>query len=291
MTDNLEDKNVDYSTIHPQENVPEEKTLPNNTEKSESTHPKETIEVHHHPKVEKKRVKEYLMEGLFIFIAVSLGFIADNIREHFSNKKIEKRNMELIADNLRGDIENIKENIRYNEEKVKILDTLISYKGIKNVDSLYSQRFSYLVTKSIYNPTFFSNTAAIDQMKFSGSLRLVKNKEILSGIYKYESMNEHIATNREGINDDDDRLVENISTFLDMQNLAKSRGIHFLETNQIISNKQLLNNQQNIFKFFNQAIMRKSILEIIWLPQMRKQQKNAEELVKLLEQEYDINQK
>lgn len=291
MTDNLEDKNVDYSTIHPQENVPEEKTLPNNTEKSESTHPKETIEVHHHPKVEKKRVKEYLMEGLFIFIAVSLGFIADNIREHFSNRKIEKRNMELIADNLRGDIENIKENIRYNEEKVKILDTLISYKGIKNVDSLYSQRFSYLVTKSIYNPTFFSNTAAIDQMKFSGSLRLVKNKEILSGIYKYESMNEHIATNREGINDDDDRLVENISTFLDMQNLAKSRGIHFLETNQIISNKQLLNNQQNIFKFFNQAIMRKSILEIIWLPQMRKQQKNAEELVKLLEQEYDINQK
>lgn len=291
MTDNLEDKNVDYSTIHPQENVPEEKTLPNNTEKSESTHPKETIEVHHHPKVEKKKVKEYLMEGLFIFIAVSLGFIADNIREHFSNKKIEKRNMELIADNLRGDIENIKENIRYNEEKVKILDTLISYKGIKNVDSLYSQRFSYLITKSIYNPTFFSNTAAIDQMKFSGSLRLVKNKEILSGIYKYESMNEHIATNREGINDDDDRLVENISTFLDMQNLAKSRGIHFLETNQIISNKQLLNNQQNIFKFFNQAIMRKSILEIIWLPQMRKQQKNAEELVKLLEQEYDINQK
>jgi hypothetical protein len=291
MTDNLEDKNVDYSTIHPQENVPEEKTLPNNTEKSESTHPKETIEVHHHPKVEKKRVKEYLMEGLFIFIAVSLGFIADNIRENFSNKEIEKRNMELIADNLKGDIENIKKNIRYNEEKVKILDTLISYKGIKNVDSIYSQRFSYLVTKSIYNPTFFSNTAAIDQMKFSGSLRLVKNKEILSGIYKYESMNEHIATNRERINDDDDRLVENISTFLDMQNLAKSRGIHFLETNQIISNKQLLNNQQNIFKFFNQAIMRKSILEIIWLPQMRKQQKNAEELVKLLEQEYDINQK
>ncbi|WHF51029.1 hypothetical protein QGN23_11385 [Chryseobacterium gotjawalense] len=291
MTDNLEDKNVDYSTIHPPENVPEEKTLPNNTEKSESTHPKETIEVHHHPKVEKKKVKEYLMEGLFIFIAVSLGFIADNIREHFSNKEIEKRNMELIADNLRGDIENIKKNIRYNEEKVKILDTLISYKGIKNVDSLYSQRFSYLVTKSIYNPTFFSNTAAIDQMKFSGSLRLVKNKEILSGIYKYEGMNEHIATIREGINDDDDRLVENASTFLDMQNLAKSRGIHFLETNQIISNKQLLNNQQNIFKFFNQAIMRKSILEIIWLPQMRKQQKNAEELVKLLEQEYDINQK
>lgn len=289
MNDNLEDKNVDHSTIHTQENVLEEKDLSNNLEKTASTHQKENIEVHHNPKIEKKKVKGYLLEGLFIFIAVSLGFIADNIREHFSNKKIEKRDMELIVENLRGDIENIKKNIRYNEEKVKVLDTLISYKGIKNLDSLYSQRFSYLVTKSIYNPTYFSNTSAIDQMKFSGSLRLIKNKEILSGIYRYEGMNEHIATNRESINDDDDRLVENASTFLDMQNLAKSRGIHFLETNQIISNKQLLNNQQNIFKFFNQAILRKSILEIIWLPQIRKQQQNAEELVKLLEKEYDIN--
>ena len=34
------------------------------------------MEVHHHPKVEKKNFKEYLFEGLMIFLAVMLGFFA-----------------------------------------------------------------------------------------------------------------------------------------------------------------------------------------------------------------------
>ncbi len=32
-----------------------------------------TMEVHHHPHVEKKNFKEYLLEGLMIFLAVSMG--------------------------------------------------------------------------------------------------------------------------------------------------------------------------------------------------------------------------
>jgi hypothetical protein len=42
------------------------------------------MEVHHHPDVEKKSFKEYLLEGLMIFIAVSLGFFAEQIREGFT---------------------------------------------------------------------------------------------------------------------------------------------------------------------------------------------------------------
>lgn len=238
------------------------------------------------PKPEKKRIKEYLLEGLMIFIAVSLGFIADNIREYYTNKQIEQRSMELVVDNLREDLEDIQWNINYTEGKVKILDTLISFRD--DIDSLYSKRFSYLVTKSIYNPTYFSNTASIDQMKSSGSLQLIKNKEILSGIFMYQGRNERLATARERINDDDDRWVENASTFLDMQNLADSRGLEFFENSRSESQVHLKNHQQNIFKFFNQAIMRKSILEIIWLPQMRRQQENAEALIELLEKEYLI---
>ncbi len=34
------------------------------------------MEVHHHPHVEKKSFKEYFLEGLMIFLAVTMGFIA-----------------------------------------------------------------------------------------------------------------------------------------------------------------------------------------------------------------------
>jgi hypothetical protein len=45
------------------------------------------MEVHHHPHVEKKNFKEYLLEFMMIFLAVTLGFIAENIREHFAETK------------------------------------------------------------------------------------------------------------------------------------------------------------------------------------------------------------
>jgi hypothetical protein len=47
------------------------------------------MEVRHHPHVEKKNLKEYLLEGLMIFVAVNVGFIAENIREHLVNKEHE----------------------------------------------------------------------------------------------------------------------------------------------------------------------------------------------------------
>jgi hypothetical protein len=41
------------------------------------------MEVHHHPDLhhEKKKFKEYLLEFVMIFLAVTLGFFAETIRE------------------------------------------------------------------------------------------------------------------------------------------------------------------------------------------------------------------
>ena len=47
----------------------------------------ETMEVHHHPNVEKKNFKEYFLEFLMIFLAVTLGFFAENIRENSLHAK------------------------------------------------------------------------------------------------------------------------------------------------------------------------------------------------------------
>ncbi len=49
------------------------------------------MEVHHHPHIENKSFKEYILEGLMIFLAVTMGFFAENIREHFSDNKREKQ--------------------------------------------------------------------------------------------------------------------------------------------------------------------------------------------------------
>jgi len=52
------------------------------------------MEVHHHPQVKKKGLKEYFHAFLMIFLAVTVGFIAENIRE----KSNEKHNAKEYAD-------------------------------------------------------------------------------------------------------------------------------------------------------------------------------------------------
>ena len=68
------------------EESPEEKEL----QTENRPLPIETMEVHHHPEVEKKGFKEYLLEGLMIFLAVTMGFFAESLREHIGDNNREK---------------------------------------------------------------------------------------------------------------------------------------------------------------------------------------------------------
>ena len=63
------------------------------------------MEVHHHPKVphQSKKWKEYFLEFLMIFLAVTLGFFAENLREHFTEGKIEKEYAECMIKDLKAD--------------------------------------------------------------------------------------------------------------------------------------------------------------------------------------------
>ncbi len=47
------------------------------------------MEVHHHPDLhhKPKKWKEYFLEFLMIFLAVTMGFFAENIRENYVEHK------------------------------------------------------------------------------------------------------------------------------------------------------------------------------------------------------------
>jgi len=61
------------------------------------------MEVHHHPHVEKKNFKEYFLEFLMIFLAVTLGFFAENIRENYVEHKSAREYASLLIEDLATD--------------------------------------------------------------------------------------------------------------------------------------------------------------------------------------------
>ncbi len=147
------------------------------------------MEVHHHPEVEKKGIKEYLLEGLMIFPAVTMGFIAENVRENRTNREKEKEYIISLVNNLQEDTTLLRYAISDNQHKITGLDSLLSlsYKNLSEPATrklLYKYSTNYI---SFYS-AFFSSDATLLQLKNSGGLQYIKRGHVADSIAKYDQV-------------------------------------------------------------------------------------------------------
>jgi len=147
------------------------------------------MEVHHHPDLhhKSKRWKEYLLEGLMIFVAVMLGFFAESLRENMGDRQKEKEYISSFIKNLEDDTANLKNTILENELKIKGLDSLSSL-SFKNIDEPETRKFFYRYISKYTSLTsvFISNDATMMQLKNSGALRFIKQNHVADSIANYD---------------------------------------------------------------------------------------------------------
>jgi hypothetical protein len=65
------------------------------------------MEVHHHLHIGKKNFKEYFLEFVTVFLAVTDGFLAENIRAHISEKSQAKELAKSLYKEIYSDSINI----------------------------------------------------------------------------------------------------------------------------------------------------------------------------------------
>ena len=181
------------------------------------------MEVHHHPNVEKKNFKEYFLEFLMIFLAVTMGFFAESIREHLVEKTKEKRFMQEIVENLKYDTIRCRVNAERNLELFSGMDSLRNelkqaVHGNINANALYY--FSILYSGKGNQAAF--NTSTISELKNSGSLRLIENKEIVKDIADYYERK--IVATQHFLPDskDVDKISDKFFSLLELDDLVQS---------------------------------------------------------------------
>lgn len=145
------------------------------------------MEVHHHPHVEKKKFKEYFFEFLMIFLAVSMGFIAENIREHLSDRSKEKRYVINIKKDLATDTAGINDFLPILSSRINQMDTLISMLQLpgptdRGSDLYYYARLSTRIRR------FEATNSTITELKNSGNFRLIANQPVIAGLIKFQKV-------------------------------------------------------------------------------------------------------
>ena len=142
------------------------------------------MEVHHpHHIGHKKKWNEYIIEFIMLFVAVSLGFFAENLREQQVEKHREISYLKNVHEDLQLDFQTIDTVVISNTVRLAALDSL--FLGMRT-NSITNEEVYYYIRNLALRSTFEGSHVGFDQIKSAGGLRMVKSKEITSGIQQYE---------------------------------------------------------------------------------------------------------
>jgi hypothetical protein len=160
------------------------------------------MEVHHHthPGHGKKTVKEYFWEFLMLFLAVFCGFLAEYQLEHVIEHNREKQFIQSYIEDLKIDTAAINTNLVFQGRRRKQLDSLIYFLGEQKIKG-YENELYYLGRILVRTTRFQTNDRTITQLKYSGSLRLIRNEDAADSIISYQKLVEYILQNQ-----DDERI-------------------------------------------------------------------------------------
>jgi hypothetical protein len=180
------DESLPLPIMMESENLSNDPAIIENIDTPTSIQEPENMEVHHHPDLHHnpKKWKEYFLEFLMIFLAVTMGFIAENIREHFVSKKNEKELMVSLTRDLNNDIDGLtKSEVSVNRyinyaDSIFILFKNADYKNVSS-DIYYFGR--QLGLRSLWR----SNDGTIQQLTYSGGFRLIENKSVIDSVQEY----------------------------------------------------------------------------------------------------------
>jgi hypothetical protein len=142
------------------------------------------MEVHHHPNLEKKSFKEYFLEFLMIFLAVTMGFFAESIREKITDRRQADEYVHSLVSDLKNDLLMYNSFDSLNAGYCNMIDTVFilmkNYNG--NTGKIY-----YLARRLTMMGSFIPsvNAKTYLQMTSTGAFRLIKNHDISDSVALY----------------------------------------------------------------------------------------------------------
>ena len=145
------------------------------------------MEVHHHPQVEKKNFKQYFLEFIMIFLAVTLGFIAENVREHINERAQGKQYIQSLVEDLESDTARMNDIIQFDEAKIIALNSMYQCYDTVTDNIKATSCIGVLIKYSKVNRPFLLNDRTITQLANAGGYRLLK-KEDADSILAYQRM-------------------------------------------------------------------------------------------------------
>jgi hypothetical protein len=253
------------------------------------------MEVHHHPEVEKKGLKEYLLEGLMIFLAVMMGYFAESLRENLTDNEKEKQAIESLVKCLASDTTQLRSIIQSNNLLTQNLDSLILLKNSDLTNEKNKRKFYEHGSVGFFQDWYFkTNDAAMQQIKSSGMLRLIKKQNVIDRIFGYELKNKVTVAQQEDAYFFFKESLTDYKKVADLANLRDTSIVKYSITNKFMSvyykkvaQLPINGNKEELNTVFNNAALMAIALEG-YVQYMKEQLAYGKNLILVLKKEYHL---
>ncbi len=249
-----------------------------------------TMHIHHHPDIRKKNIKEYIFEGLMIFMAITLGFFAERLREEWTEHSKGKQLIVSMIEDAQTDMANITKAIDLNKKRVLKLDTLanrcFNYGTPGNDDaSLYR-----LIIACIQHPDFVSPVErTMSQLKNAGGMRLIEKTAATDNIIFYDDIFKKVVNQQDYYDLHLKELLVVTEQVFNMRYFPFNPQTFRWESDPAVlsSAKLITQDKTKIIEFGNKAKIFQGIV-MFYIRRLEEAKKHADCLIETLKKEYDI---
>lgn len=146
------------------------------------------MEVHHHSHTSRKKWTHYFWEFIMLFLAVFCGFLAEYQLEHKIEKDREKQFIRSMIADLGDDINQLDSLIEEEKRGKAFLDTLIVLLNDPSKTKVRGDEVYYFARIGPRHTPFSNNSRTFDQLRNSGSFRLIRKAEASNRIMGYYNL-------------------------------------------------------------------------------------------------------
>ena len=143
------------------------------------------MEVHHpHHPTHKKKWSEYILEFFLLFTAVTLGFFAENLREHQVEIHKTEKSLKTLYLNIQKDSILFSTAIPKRKKNDSLYEVILKYYGKGELKNHLLE--SYTLIGQISNRSMPSiNNMALDEVKNTGRLNFIEDDKLINAIQNY----------------------------------------------------------------------------------------------------------
>ncbi|MEM9301346.1 MAG: hypothetical protein AAGE01_04505 [Pseudomonadota bacterium] len=138
----------------------------------------------------KKPLGRYFAEFIVVFIGVALAFTVENLREDMNDRAVGDQYLAGFAEDLRADLVMLDEQLELRRDQLKRARIVLEYYSGMSVGP--QQFFSAYYPMLVSHDTL-PNRNTMDEVLSSGSLRLIGDPEIRSGLLGLYASYDRIA--------------------------------------------------------------------------------------------------